>query len=50
MGKAAIKYNLPVDEEVYKSLEKLVPLEKRKEVVSEALRKELGCVSGVGPR
>lgn len=44
MGKSALKYNLPVDEEVYKNLEKLVPSAKRKEVVSEALRKELELI------
>ena len=44
MGKSALKYNLPVDEEVYKNLEKLVPSAKRKDVVSEALRKELELI------
>jgi len=44
MGKSALKYNLPVDEEVYKKLDKLVPSAKRKEVVSEALRKELELI------
>jgi hypothetical protein len=44
MGKAAKKINISIDEDISRSLEKLVPSRKRQQVINEALRKELELI------
>jgi metal-responsive CopG/Arc/MetJ family transcriptional regulator len=44
MGRSIRKINLILDEEVYKSLEALIPSGKRSQVINEAIRKEIELI------